>query len=1407
VPSATISGYCGNCGVWGHRSRECNQRRGAAVNTIVPGSEDTASMFTAGPSASQVGTGADGQGLILSILRAPSAPGRAEDAASSVGSVLAVLGCVDLLIDSGACTHVCPTSFMSFLGTEGPHVGTGLVAANGGPIKVTGTRTVPLMVDGTLLSIAFTAAEVDRVILSVPTMVSHGWQVTFSSTAVTASLGNTVLHGIRTGEQFIFRAKLPDEVGKRQAPQHALKLEPATVRHVLPVTMADSAVAEVPAEGRPEERPDAAAHSAAAAGGTGGMSDMSGVGVELRESEDDTGMLPVSDAEPEEEGERPRVATAAAIPSDIEVARHNTTHIPYRAWCTACQTGRARGRQHRRRMTDPEGHPQVQMDYSYMRTEGGPLRTILIAVHRESGSVLAATCFTKGGTDLYALRCVLGWLQEVGLTSTIRLRTDAEPAIMDLAARVGAAREGARTLLEQAPAGSHQSVGSAERHVGLVAAHVRTLLAQLEEGYGVVVSSGSVLFAWTVRHAAWTLSRASRRQCGRTPFQIMTGRPYTSELVPFGTTVRALTLGAAKASSAWVSGVWLGRSGKSDEHLVATERGIKASRSIAVLPQPWAKDVLMTAVGAPWHTGMGPGRHAELPKLLNQSEVPGAAVPHVLPHAPVAEPARPAAAQASAAAADHVADAQQGAAPVEPPPPPAEIRQPKRPKVSYSDFVQQTGRTPDCKACVAPHGRVHVSACRKRFVAWQSGQDMQLESGQQLESAGQAVEVGGSRVAGGGPGAGDADVDMRAAQDPAPTAPGSGTPTVAGPTQHSAAVATPAPAPPLASTSEGMGRRPGSSTDAGAGQQPSSSSTDVAMPPAPAEVAPRLERVTGPPPEIADMPPPAVSDPKRHRLYMVEAGVGPIGEVADEFHVGVPDLPGEGLFGQTLPGEQPALLVEGLPKADVEAGMAREMASMGSFNVFEEASEREVLAAGHKIIGTRWVHRAKEGVVKSRLVAQEFNTGPQADLHSATPTHAGLRLLLAIAHMDGLQARVGDFSTAFLHAEAEENTFVRPPASHYKPGVVWRLRKALYGLRRAPLLFQELLCKVLTQELGFTRCLADGCVYRHGTRHLFVGIHVDDPLAVGSAADVGWLFQKFAEHFLFKAGPVLEIGTSVRYLGKMYERTPFGFIIRTPAEHIQSIMATAGMEQCSVAPSPEAPGGPREVDHELLDPAEHRVFRQIVGKLLFISTERPDLQHACRSLSRKLVAPTVGDMIAAKRVIRFLAGDRDAGLHLRFPQSSSECTHVEAFSDSNWAVDPEDRKSVSSCIVMLGQAVIVSCCRTQTVVALSSAEAELIASTMATCEAMYVRTLLSELGVSLAVRVHIDASACIAILHKTGLSGLKHISVRLLHMQRLVREKIISIQKIAGELNCADLNTKIHSIARYQLLRQMIGMR
>ena len=99
-------------------------------------------------------------------------------------------------------------------------------------------------------------------------------------------------------------------------------------------------------------------------------------------------------------------------------------------------------------------------------------------------------------------------------------------------------------------------------------------------------------------------------------------------------------------------------------------------------------------------------------------------------------------------------------------------------------------------------------------------------------------------------------------------------------------------------------------------------------------------------------------------------------------------------------------------------------------------------------------------------------------------------------------------------------------------------------------------------------------------------------------------------------------------------------------------------------------------------------------------------------------------MIAAKHILRYLRGIIDYGIKYK----SDQRINLEGYVDLDWVGSSIDRKSTSECFFSMRLGVI-SCrfSRKQSCVALSTARAEYVAACSASCEALWIRKLLSDL--------------------------------------------------------------------------------
>ena len=155
-------------------------------------------------------------------------------------------------------------------------------------------------------------------------------------------------------------------------------------------------------------------------------------------------------------------------------------------------------------------------------------------------------------------------------------------------------------------------------------------------------------------------------------------------------------------------------------------------------------------------------------------------------------------------------------------------------------------------------------------------------------------------------------------------------------------------------------------------------------------------------------------------------------------------------------------------------------------------------------------------------------------------------------------------------------------------------------------------------------------------------------------------------------------------------------------------------------------------------------YRRIVGSLRYLVHTRPDLAFAVGYVSRFMQRPTAEHLQAVKRILRYVAGTSDYGLH--YPRCSG-AVHVIGYSDSDHGGDIDTSKSTSGILFFLGKCLVSWQSVKQQVVALSSCEAEYIAASTASTQALWLARLLGDLLGKDAegVELRVDSKSALAL--------------------------------------------------------------
>ena len=168
------------------------------------------------------------------------------------------------------------------------------------------------------------------------------------------------------------------------------------------------------------------------------------------------------------------------------------------------------------------------------------------------------------------------------------------------------------------------------------------------------------------------------------------------------------------------------------------------------------------------------------------------------------------------------------------------------------------------------------------------------------------------------------------------------------------------------------------------------------------------------------------------------------------------------------------------------------------------------------------------------------------------------------------------------------------------------------------------------------------------------------------------------------------------------------------------------------------------------------LYRSAVARLNCWAVDRPDMQHAVRICSKSMSSPRVNDWQRPKRVARYVKGCPDTEIMFEWTTAPGR---LIVRSDSDWAGDKSTRKSVSAGNIRCGQHLLLSWSKDQTVVAMSSGEAELYAACMAAQHAMGTESMARELGVHLdATELQGHANAAIGIIGRQGSGNLRHLT-------------------------------------------------
>ncbi|KAL3630958.1 hypothetical protein CASFOL_023942 [Castilleja foliolosa] len=364
--------------------------------------------------------------------------------------------------------------------------------------------------------------------------------------------------------------------------------------------------------------------------------------------------------------------------------------------------------------------------------------------------------------------------------------------------------------------------------------------------------------------------------------------------------------------------------------------------------------------------------------------------------------------------------------------------------------------------------------------------------------------------------------------------------------------------------------------------------------------------------------------------------------------------------------------------------------------------------------------------------------------------------------------------------------------------MVCRLHKALYGLKQASRAWYIKVKRTLTL-LGFESSRADNSLFllnRNGIK-IFILIYVDDILVTGNNdAVVQKLIEKLKGHFSLK-----DLGEIHHFLGIEVKKTSQGLHL-SQKEYIKKLLIKAGMSEASSCPTPMITS-PSLSRYNVSPVADASLYRSVVGALHYVTITRPEICFSVNKVSQFMANPLEPHWKAVKRILRYLSGTAHYGLNFQRPNH----LNVTGFSDSDWAADIDDRRSVSGYCVYFGGNLISWSSKKQHCVSRSSTEAEYRSLAQLTSEISWIQYILKELHVEQVSvpKMWIDNQSAIYLSSNPILHArTKHIELDCHFIREKVAAGLVEINYVPSCDQNADILTKALSLQFFTRLRNKL---
>ena len=479
---------------------------------------------------------------------------------------------------------------------------------------------------------------------------------------------------------------------------------------------------------------------------------------------------------------------------------------------------------------------------------------------------------------------------------------------------------------------------------------------------------------------------------------------------------------------------------------------------------------------------------------------------------------------------------------------------------------------------------------------------------------------------------------------------------------------------------------------------------------------------------------------------------------------------------------------------------------------------------GANIIGSKWVFKAKRDAAgniaryKACLVAQGFSQIggiDYDDTYAPVAKLASSRAIIAMANRLRLTLHQVDIKGAYLNGALKEDKvlYMQQPPGYAAPDAgrrVLRLQKALYGLKQAGRRWYQTFTSI-PSKLGYTQCSVDQAVYHRSNTAtgelVVIAVHVDDcTIAASNQQLVDTLKSGLSKYV-----EVTDLGELHWMLGIEVKRTrEAGTIHLSQKAYIDSILRRYNFTDLKPLSTPMDVQVKLTTEQAPTSAAESAMmrdvpYREAVGALNWAAlATRPDISFAVSTVARFASNPGPAHWEAVKRIYHYLAGTRD--LWLSYGEARRTLT---GYTDADGSM-AGDRRAISGYAFLIDGGAISWSSKRQEIVSLSTTESEYVAATHGLKEALWLRSLLSEVfgPAKDATTMFCDNQSAIALARDHQYHArTKHIDVRYHFIRWVVEQGVVRLVYCPTDDMVADVLTKALPSPKVKHFAASLGLR